>query len=95
MSTEATVKFFVTKYALSQGILKFDGLLGQGRSKGVASGRISGEGSMAYFFGEGKDWHLTLESALKRAEELRKAKLVALHRQISEIEKLDFSKVMA
>ena len=39
----------------------------------------------------GKDWHRTPESALARAEEMRKAKIASLKKSIAKLEAMTFS----
>ena len=42
------------------------------------------------FHGEGKDWHRTRESAIKRAEAMRKKKIISLRRQLAKFQKMTF-----
>lgn len=97
MSTEATVKFFVTKYALTKGILMLEIVAGDYPYKGMVCGVLAGSGfGTSYFHGEGNEWHQTLGCAVHRAENMRKAKLISMRKQIAKLEKLDFTKkVMA
>jgi predicted ATP-grasp superfamily ATP-dependent carboligase len=75
------MKVWITKYALSEGIEEHD----------VTD---CGEGMMLtanrYFHGEGRDWHRTRESAVTKAEKMRKSKIASLRKQIERLEKLAF-----
>lgn len=77
---------WVTKYALTQGIIK-------------TTARYCGEGMMAFRVSDdatidslahGNDWHWTRESAVARAEEMRKGKIASLKKQIASLEKRVF-----
>lgn len=81
---------WVTKYALSRGIeriervyfiLQGDGDIYSG-PRPVADGR--------WFFGEGSEWHRTESAAIVRAEEMRKAGIASLKKQIARLESLKF-----
>lgn len=43
-----------------------------------------------YYHGEGNDWHRTKESAIAKAEEMRKKKIASLKKQIEKLEKMEF-----
>jgi rubrerythrin len=43
------------------------------------------------FIGEGREWHRTWESAAKRAEKMRVAKIAALRAQIARLETMTFT----
>jgi hypothetical protein len=43
-----------------------------------------------YFHGEGKDWHRTWTGALKRAEEMRIAKIKSLEKSIKKLRGMSF-----
>lgn len=81
------MKVWITKYALTQGIIEkkarecgegFDGMV------------KTEEKYPAYFHGEGKEWHRTKESAIKRAEEMRQKKIESLKKQIKKLEVMTF-----
>ena len=79
------MKAFITKYALSEGILEFEGeLVNDCGSKPWfrVPGRFSG------FFGN--SWHLSLSVAVERAEQMRRDKIESLKKQIAKLEKLRF-----
>lgn len=48
-------------------------------------------GPYTYLHGEGKEFHLTEQSALDRAEEVRIKKLQSLDKQIKKISNITFS----
>jgi hypothetical protein len=50
---------------------------------------VTGEYDQNYF-GEGKEWHLTKDDAIKRANEVRLKKIELLKKQIAKLEKMDF-----
>lgn len=93
---------FNTKYALTTGISKHEmEYCGNGMAIVRKSTRyfLRDDGaamvsnSIEYFLhGEGKEWHRTFESAVKRAEEMRIAKLKSLDKSIKKVSALDFSK---
>jgi hypothetical protein len=77
---------WITKYALTKGIL-------------VGEGRFCGQGSMievpsisryALFHTEGRDWHRTAAAAVARAEQMRDATIKSLQRRISRLQNLSF-----
>ena len=78
------MKVWITKYALSQGIFAVEG-------DPVGDGLFRPAGEWHHYHGEGKEWHRTLESAVARAEEMRKAKIASLAKQIRKLDKLTFS----
>jgi hypothetical protein len=79
------MKAYVTKYALSKGILEIDGEV-------FADGKGMKWGS--YFNSAyGNDWHKTLVEAKQRANEMRLAKIESLKKQIVKLEKMTFDKV--
>ena len=43
-----------------------------------------------YFHGEGREWHRTKESAIDKAEEMRKKKIETMKKQIEKLEKMEF-----
>jgi len=81
------MKAFITKYALTDGILEFEGEIA---GDGMFRYRRSAEHYEEFAHGEGKDWHITRESAVSRALEMRIAKLKSLDKQISRISAIKF-----
>ena len=75
---------YITKYALSQGILKVEAEIVSGGT--MISWRPEGKYTLRqYFHGRGRDWHTTLESAMKRAEDMRLRKVASLNKQLHKI----------
>lgn len=80
------MRVWITKYALSAGIYDVAAEeCGDGMVKEIGA-RFS-----TYYHGEGREWHRTKESAAARAEELRKAKIKSLKRQLAKLESLTFA----
>lgn len=86
------MKVWVTKYALSQGIFEAevnDDCIDIDRSGNmiqVKEGRFT-----VYYHGEGREWHKEKESAIKRADEMRKKKIESLKKQIEKLENMKFT----
>ena len=76
---------FVTKYALTTGIakvaLRIDG-------SGVAT-ELNTRWAV-YYHVEGREWHRTLESAVDRAEQMRKGKIASLRKSLAKMEVMTF-----
>lgn len=50
-------------------------------------------GTVSYprdFHGQGKDWHISKESAVTKAEDMRVKKIASLRKQITKLEKIKF-----
>lgn len=81
--------YFITKYALSTGIFT----VSKKDFTHTASGGIYGKRGPGYvsqgFYGV--DFHVDMESAIQRANEMRVKKIASLKKQIAKLEKLDFS----
>lgn len=82
------MKVWITKYALTQGIIK-----SEAEDCGDRMIRVKNEnGYFEYYHGEGKEWHKTEESAIEKAEQMRQKKIESLKKQIQKLEKMKFSK---
>lgn len=79
------MKVWVTKYALSAGIENVEVETTHNFSYVKEAGPHGRD-----FHGEGKDWHLTKESAVSRAKEMQADKLASLAKQSDRIKKLRF-----
>ncbi len=79
---------YITKYALSVGVYKVDGEQ-NGAMFIQPADREDGRSYYPQYF-QGKDWHLTEELALARAEEMRIAKLKSLDKQMKRVSALKF-----
>jgi len=79
----STVKMFVTKYALTDGIQELDLEVGK-------NGYAVNRGGCWQHFKIGKDAFRDMDSAVKDAEEKRLKKIESLKKQIAKLEKLKF-----
>lgn len=80
------MKVYITRSALSAGIYEIG-------VKDLGLGTVKSLGNYPRLFhGEGKDWHKTRESALKRAEIMRLHKIKSLRSQLEKLEKMEFKK---
>jgi hypothetical protein len=81
------MKIWVTRYALTAGIQEYDD------AEQVTTNMVSVQsiGFHEYFHVEGKEWHVTRESAIQRAEEMRKKKITSLRKSLAKLESLTFS----
>lgn len=77
---------YITKYALSAGIHRARLRLCD------ADGMVEevGQRWATYYHGEGKDWHRTYASALKRAEAMRDAKIKSLRKSLDKMKAVTF-----
>ena len=82
------MKAYITKYALSDGILEADGETSENNPD-----MFSLPMTCHFFHGEGKEWHRTFEDAVSRANEMRVKKISSLKKQIAKLEKMIFDKV--
>ena len=81
------IKVYITKYALTSGIEIVKVNIYSNTPSLV---RYNTGGFDQYAHVEGREWHRTAEAAIKRAEEMRVAKIKSLHKSIARIEKLKF-----
>jgi hypothetical protein len=86
----ASMKAFITKYALTQGILEVnDAQICVNISDQMIS--VPSLGPFSTFHGEGREWHRTKETAIARAAALRDRKITALKKKIEELQRLKFT----
>lgn len=78
-----TRTIYVTKYALSRGILRAEAEVREERQAATVR---TDRGSFCF---RGNDWHLTLEGARARLRVLRDRKVSALRKQLLELEALE------
>lgn len=78
------MKAYITKYALSEGILEREGKVDV-RTPTM----FCADGAWNNYF-HNKDWHLTRELAIQRAEAMRKAKIASLKKQLAKLEGMKF-----
>lgn len=77
------MKIYITKYALTKGIFEVDANI---RDSGIAEDRT--EHYIAYY---SKDSYCKdKQSAIKKADEMRKKKIVSLKKKIEKLEKMKF-----
>jgi hypothetical protein len=82
------MQVFITKYALTKGILEFDDAEESGGSTQMIS--IPSLGWNGHFYGEGKEWHRDKESAIARAEEMRLNVIKSHEKSILKLQKMRF-----
>lgn len=83
-STEFTA--WITKYALTSGIFTTRAVE---CSNGMA--RDTKAKYMSLYHGEGRDWHRTEESARRRFDEMREAKIHSVVRQLNKLKTMKFT----
>lgn len=76
------MQVFLTKYALTQGILEVEAEA----TTGLDVIRVKMGGYSNYY--HKNDWHLTREEALLRAEQMRQTRIASLKKSIAKLEKL-------
>ena len=76
---------WVTKHALTSGIK-----MEAGKVCHNISSSMFAYGVHLLEHAHGKEWHRTPEAAFARAEEMRKAKIASLYKQIAKLESLTF-----
>ncbi len=80
------MKAWITKYALTEGIIEADAtVITEGNAISV---HFNGNLFANYFYG--KDWHVTKDAAVLRAEEMRDRQIASLKKQIEKLEKMRF-----
>ena len=80
---KASMKVWITKYALTSGITEHNAELCDGDE-------LMKYGTMQYAYGDGKEWHRSYKSALIRAEEMRIKKIASLKKSIAMLEAMSF-----
>ena len=83
-SEDEKITAWVTKYALTLGIKKVDGIIPHAISSGML---CYGDRETAH----GNDWHRTEDEAIAKAEQMRVKKIAALEKQIAKLKKLSFT----
>jgi hypothetical protein len=79
------IKAWITKYALTTGILEVDGIV---RQRSTLEYRRSEDHWTDY--ANGKDWHRSKSLALARARTMRDRRIEALKRKITALEAMKF-----
>ena len=80
------MKLYCTKWALTRGIEEIDGVI----DGDIVKFRRSDDHCWEFLFVQGREWHTTIESARKRCDKLRLAKIDLLKKQIVKLEKMKF-----
>lgn len=80
------MKVYITKYALSQGIL-----IGEINIEANENESINFKPGHAYYLFHPGEWYKNLESAQRRAEQMKNEKLRMLCKKIERISNLDFT----
>jgi hypothetical protein len=80
------VKVWITKCALTKGIQQKEGSVSETNKESFSE---VGNSWFSYW-GNGREWHTTKESAIAKAEEMRVKKIASLKKQIAKLEKLKF-----
>lgn len=84
------MKIYVTKYALSKGILEYEAEEHDARWPKMAVVPGASGTYRQTFHGEGKDWHRTREAAIERAEIMRKDRIESIRKSIVKLTALKF-----
>ncbi len=79
------MKVWITKYALTKGILEEEGEVSKNNADYLMVKDYCQD-----FYEEGNEWHKTRESAIKKSEEMRLKKIESLKKQIEKLEKMKF-----
>ena len=79
-------KYWITKYALTQGIFQVDAELAESSDTMIHARKPNGFASYYHR----NEWHHTKQAAVARAKEMQKKKLISLQKQIKKIEALKF-----
>lgn len=87
MSRKA-VEAWITKYALTSGIIHVNGEVNDGTLVWYGE-----SGLMNFAHGEGREWHRSLDAALGRSEEMRLLRIESLRKSIRKVEKVKFKVV--
>jgi hypothetical protein len=84
------MKAWITKYALSKGIIEVDGRIDPSNVNSFIVPPSAGSlfPMTSYFYGI--DWHTSQYDAVIRADDMRKAKIKALTKQLEKLKALRF-----
>lgn len=87
------MKVWITKYCLTHGIEKIEAEISSTDGdmiKRIKDKGISGFQCDEYYHGKNKEWHITKDSAIKKAEEMKSKKIESLKKQLQKLEELKF-----
>jgi hypothetical protein len=79
------MKIYITKYALTEGIIKIDADLVPGSTNMVF---VKGANYDCYYHRD--EWHKTRAEANQRAETMRQRKIVSVKKQLEKLEATSF-----
>lgn len=79
------MKVWITKYALTRGVFEMEV-----KSQSEDGTAVYGKSWDDYYRGEGREWHRTKVSAIKKAEEMRQKKIASLLKQIEKLKQMKF-----
>lgn len=77
------MKVWITKYALTKGILEKE-------VEDCGDGMIKEKESHFPTYYHGTEWHSEKQSAIEKAEEMRKKKIASLKKQMEKLERMKF-----
>lgn len=83
------MKVWITKYALTDGIKEMEARLCKA-GNGDMIEQLRDDGPPMFYYGKGRDWHDSLESAILKAEEMKAARIKSLNKQIEKLSKMSF-----
>lgn len=83
------MKVWITKYALTEGIMERD-VESDPQFPSMVTLPGNGGSFRQSFHGEGKDWHRSRDAAVIRAENMRHDKIRSIKKQIARLERLTF-----
>jgi hypothetical protein len=83
------MKVFITRYALTNGIMEVDGEV-TSQFPFIVTYK-TGAWMSQYAHGEGKEWHRTKEGAIARADAMRLARIKSLKKSITKLEAMTFN----
>lgn len=82
---------YITKYAFTDGIQEIRAARCVSVNRDMIEKRNRQPHEFkSHFHGEGRDWHLTREGAVKRAEQMRQAKIKSLESAMKKIREMVF-----
>lgn len=85
---DTIIHVWITKYALTQGIFEIDATVCTDVSNDMI--KQVGVSYPTTYHGEGKEWHRTKESAIKKAKEMKEVKIKSVKKQLTKLENLKF-----
>ena len=83
------MKVYVTKYALTKGIFSVEAKFCSDADRTMVE--VLTKANEYTYYLHGNSFHLTLEDAVNRAEEMRLKKIASLKKQLARLEAMDFS----